>query len=97
MNMIHLLATYPSSVHDGSKPVVTPLLLGQLPRNGHYFSHHGNVFFSGISQRGNVLFRNNQKVHWRSWLDVVKREDILVFVYFSARDFPSDNFAENAV
>jgi len=55
------------------------------------------IFHADVVQRRDVPFRHDQHVGWRLRIDVVERENAIVFVDDAGWDFPFDDFAEQAV
>ncbi len=51
----------------------------------------------GVRERGEVLLGNDQDMHRRLWIDVGKREDVLVLKEMRDGDRAGGNLAEEAI
>ncbi len=52
------------------------------------------VFLLNVMGGRNVFFGDNQHMYRRLWLNVLKREYVIGFVYFRRRYFTRNNFTE---
>ena len=55
------------------------------------------VFRPNFIQRGDVTFWHDQNVCRRLWIDIVERDDAIVFVHDAGRNLSLDDFAEQAI
>ncbi len=59
----------------------------------------GNFRFAGprrkIVPTDIFALRNYQNMMWRLWVDVMKSEDMVIFIHGLIGDFPAQNFGED--
>jgi hypothetical protein len=55
------------------------------------------VLIVELSHAGDVLFGDDQKMHRRPWIDVVKGHHLIVFIDESGGNLALNDFAKNAV
>lgn len=95
------LAAFSASVGEDSKAALgiraAALLKRKLGGQRHHPSEQSLVLGPHLSHRGNVLFRDHQKMNRRPRIDVVKGKQLIVFVDFAARNDASGDFAKKAV
>ena len=77
VQMIHLLQTDSSGVHDGAKTVRTPLFAGDAGRRHHQTPHRRLMFRGQLCHRVHVNLGNDQHVNRCNRVDVMKSEDVL--------------------
>lgn len=107
VQMVHLLTTIRSGIELRLESaatgillpgdITTPLLLCKLRRQKQHLAQQASMAFIAIRQRGNMLFWHNQKMYRGSRIDVVKRDEILIFENSSRWNLFRRDFTENAV
>jgi hypothetical protein len=101
MQMVHLLTPVLAGVDHNSKAPLwvgeCTLLQGQLTRFDHDFAHDGLMRWAQLGHRRDVGFGDHQKMDRRPWFDVVKGQNVLVFMNFSGRNLTRNNFAKDAI
>ena len=101
MQVMHLLTAMATGVDDGAKAALGvghgPLLKRQLARFHHDFSHEGFVGRRQLRHGRNVRFGNDQKMNRRPRIDVMKGQEIVIFIHFSRRDGARNDLAKDAV
>ena len=94
---ICFLPADPAVVDDDTKAVRTAVLFGQSPGHRQHPAEHRLVFGSNGLQRVDVTLGHDQQVHRPRRIDVVKREDFVVFVDLARRNVSTRNLAKQAV
>ena len=98
MNVKHALARTPIRVEQGSIAVVgKSTFLGQRRGAPDQLTDNVLIFNTDVVQRRYVSLWHDQHVRGCLRIDVVEREHAIVFVHDGGRDFPLDDFAEQAV
>jgi hypothetical protein len=97
VQMIHLLPAHSAIVDDDPEAIGATLLAGQLPRHCEHFAQNLLMAHIRIVEIFDMYFRDDQKMHWRRRVDVVKGENLVVFVNFAAGDRALHDLAKNAV
>lgn len=95
--MVDRLAALFVAIEYSAKSCLAAQILRQPLCGKHQMADGGTVFFGHVVQGGDVFFRNNQKVHRRLRVDVMKGEAVFVFVYLLGRNLAVDDLAEQAV
>jgi hypothetical protein len=97
VEVIDCLSTIGSGVDDYAKTVLEMLLLCNFVGCGEQLAEQFGVSGRGVSEGGEVLFGNDQDMHRRLWMDVGKREHVLILIEMRDRDRAGGNLAEEAV
>src|SRR5690606_1733812 len=97
VQMIHLLQSDSSGVHDGAKAVGAALLACNPARRNHQTPHCRLVFLTEVSHRVDVRLGDHQHMHRRNRVDVVEGEDMLVLIHLLRRNLATCDAAEDAV
>ena len=101
MQVVHLLPPVVTRVgHNPKAPFWVgqgALTEGQLARLDHDFAHHLFVLRGQLGHGGDVGFGDHQKMDRCPRFDVVKGQEVLVFVDFFGRDLSCNDFAKDAV
>jgi hypothetical protein len=81
MDMEDRLPGAGQAISDDSKPpFVETQLTCDLDRGQLQFAEQKGVLGVGIEEGGEVLLGNDQDVRWGLWLEIVKGDDIVVFI-----------------
>jgi len=74
-----------------------PHRLGYVLHSSKDAAQHGGIVSVQIIHRSEVFFGNNQYMDRGLGLDVVKSQNLIVFINLVGRDLTCDDLAENAV
>ena len=69
----------------------------ELGREHQQTPQQAGMFWSHMGHGHNVLLGDDEEMNGRPRVDVVKREQFVVFVNFTGRDLARHDFAKNAV
>ncbi len=101
VQVMHLLATLFAGVGDDPKASLRigfgTLREGQLGRQREHAPDQGLVFRTNMGHRDDVDLGNDQKMNRRPRVDVVKGQNLVVFVDFARRNLARDDFAKYAI
>ncbi len=101
VQVMHLLSALFAGVADQAETTLGigpgPLLQSQLRRQGHDAAQQGLVLGVNVGQRDNVGFGDDQKMNRSPGVDVVKGQNLVVFVDFARRNLARDDFAKYAI
>src|SRR5690606_30369107 len=96
VNMIDRLPALFVAVHDYPKPLAAAQLRGEALGGQEEMAGQCGVAVSQVLKGGDVLFRNDQKVHGRLWIDVMEGDHLDVFVEDASRNLTGNDLAEKA-
>ena len=101
MQMLHLLPSLVTGVDHHPEPAlrvrIAPLLQGQLRHQGHDLAHECRVLILQMSHGRDVGLGNDQKMHRRPRVDVVKGINFVIFINLATGDVALGDFAKNTV
>jgi hypothetical protein len=97
VEVIDCLTTIGSGIDDEAKTVVETLLLCNFVRRGEELTEKFGVARGGVCERSNVLPGDDQDMHRGLWIDVGKREHVLILIEMRDWDRAGGNLAEEAV
>ena len=97
MNVVNGLAALFVAVEHGTVTCLATQLLCQFLRGVDHMANDGAILFGDVVQRGDMLLRDHQKVHWGLRVDIVKGEDLIIFVYLLGRNLAVDDLAEQTI
>lgn len=97
MQMKYRLAGAGADVEHGAVSVFNIALAGDLSGGQVTASDQFSVFFLCLFQSGKVLLGNDEHMRRSLRLDVVKGEDVVVFIHFLRGNVTVDDAAEEAV
>jgi hypothetical protein len=97
VEVIDCLSTIGSGVDYYAKAGIEMLLLCHFVGDGEQLAKKFGVAGRGVGERGEVLFGNDQDMHRRLWMDVGKREHVLILIEMRNGDRAGGNLAEEAV
>ena len=96
-----LLTAFGSCVCDDAKAAfrVGPATIGERKLGGqhHHAPQQRGVLGSRLRHGRNMQLGNHQKMNWRPGVDIVKNENLVVFVHLAAGNGACGNFAKNAI
>ena len=78
--MVDRLPRITSTVDDGTIPVTQLQLFRHLACNNQQVAQHLLIGGSCMSKRWNLLLRNDHDVGRRLWVDIAKREALIVLI-----------------
>src|SRR5690606_6373541 len=96
VNMTDRLPAVFVAIHDHPKPLAAALLRGEALGGEKNMAGQGSVVISQVIKGGDVSFRNDQKMHRRLWVDVMKGDHLVVFVENACRNLTGNDLAEEA-
>ena len=101
VQVVHLLATLGPVVHHDPETAigigVATLLQSELRGQGHHVAHQARMFRSQVHHRRDVQLGDDQEMNGSPGIDVVEREDVLVFVHLARGNLARNDFAKNTV
>jgi hypothetical protein len=97
VKMIDGLAAVGAGVEDETKTVVEMLLLRHFVGCGEELTEKLGVGGGGVCEGGEVLLGDDQDMHRGLWMDVGKREHVLILKEMRDRDRAGGNLAEKAI
>ena len=101
VQMVHLLpALFPGIDLHPKAPGrigVAALLRRQLGGKGEDAAQQSGIGWLGVRQRSDVALRDDQKMHRGPRGDVVKGQQLFVFIHFAAGDVARSDFAKDAI
>ena len=80
VQVFHGLARVLAHVGDDTVAIVEALLLGELGDDGKHMAQQRAIGLRQCSSRRDVLFRDDQKMHFRLRGDVIKGNHLIVLV-----------------
>ena len=97
VKMMNFLSSHASGIDDCTKAIRTALLTRQARHQDHHATQQTAMLVINFCKRTEVQLGYQHEVHGRRRMNIVKRKNILVLVYFLTRDYPSYDFAEDAI
>ena len=97
VEVVDLLPAIGAGVDERSKPVGDPQLPHQPRCEPKHTPQKRIVLRPHISQGGNVGFGDDEHMHWRPGVDVMKSQEFLIFMHLFGRDLTGHNLAEDAI
>jgi len=98
MNVVDRLAAVVAAIHDATIPLVGHAQVRGQPRGYRDQStHDGLVVVGKIDQGAEVPFGYYEDVNRRLWIDVAKRQDLVVAVHLFARNRAGDDRTEETL
>ena len=95
--MMNSLTCIFTAVGDDAETVIQTFLLCDYRNSLKTFCGISCVFGVYLTDRGNVLFGDNQNMHGRLRSDVAESENILCLINLVGGDVPCDYFTEKAI
>ena len=95
--MGHALARVLAAVVDQAEAALHAAELGDLRDLFKDVGHHRAVLRRDIVRPADVLLRDHQHVYRRLGVQVLERQDLIVFIHFIGRDLPVRDFTKNTV
>ena len=95
MEMFYSLTSIVSTVGDNTIAVGDACGFGNFGNLFKYFGNDYAIVSVDTIDRGNVFFGDYENVNGGLGIDVVKSENIVVFIRFFGRDFSRNDFTEN--
>ena len=101
MQMRHLLPAMRTGIDHHPKAAVrirlAALFQRQFGRQRHDLAHQRGIVCAQLRHGGNVALGDHQKMHRRPRSNVMKGEDVVIFVHLAGGNLPGGNFAKNTV
>jgi hypothetical protein len=97
VDMVNGLSAHFVAVHDNPETILTTLFLRQPLSGKQYVTCQRLVFMAKFIERGNVFLRDDQKVHGRLRANIVKGNDLFIFIELAGRNRTGDDSAEQTV
>src|SRR6218665_1911256 len=97
MDVVDGLPAILVAVHHHTKTLIAALLVGQALGGVENVAGQGFVVFAEVVEGGDMLFRDHQEVHRRLWANIVKRDNLVVFIKLARGNIPGDDLAEQTV
>ena len=101
VQMMDLLPAFPTGVDHQPKTAIrvrlAAFLLGQAWSQHHHAPHQSLVLFFQLGHGNDVQFGHQKEMHRRPWMDVVKSQELVIFVDLAAGNDPGNDLAENAI
>src|SRR5690606_16057384 len=99
MQVIDFLAAFAAGVHHEAKAAImagcAAVVKGQLLHERHHSTQPGGVVGSDVGQRAHVVLRHHQQVNGRGRIDVVKGDELIVFVNLLGGNVARGDLAKN--
>ncbi len=95
--MIDSLSAIGTRVDDYAETVVEMLLLGDFVRGEKELTQKIGIGGRRVREGGDVSLGDDQDMHRRLWMDVGKREHVIVLIKTRDGDCACGDFAEEAV
>ena len=97
MQMENRLPRVWANVVNRSKSMFQVALVCDLGRDKLAITNQFRVSFARLINAGNMLFRDDQHMRRRLWIDVFKSKCFFIFVNFFSGNFSGDDIAEETV
>jgi len=97
MDVVNRLPAEIVAVHHQAETFLAALFAGQALGAVEQVPGQWLVAFLQVIEGGDVSFRDQQKVNGCLRRDIVKGDDLIVFIELARRNFTSDDLAEQTV
>ena len=97
MDVVDGLPAILVAVHHHAETLVAALFFGQALGGLENVAGQGFVVFAQVIEGGDMFFRDHQKMHRRLWANIVKRDNLVVFIKLARGNIPGDDLAEQTV
>src|SRR5450759_3017251 len=97
MKMKHFLPAALAGVDHSTKTIVQSLFFCQLGCQQQHLAEQGGMGIFGLHQRSQMKLGDQHEVHRCDRVDVMKGEQLIVFIHLAARNFTVCNFTKQTV
>src|SRR5450759_80513 len=94
MKMKHFLPAALAGVDHSTKTIVQSLFFCQLGCQQQHIAEQGGMGIFGLHQRSQMKLGDQHEVHRRDRMDVMKGEQLIVFIHLATRNFTACDFAK---
>jgi hypothetical protein len=91
------LASIASDVHDNAVPILEAEFLCEVADRQEQLTQEGAIVVTGMGDRLDLLFRDDQDMDGRLGIDVVECQNLVVFIDDAGRDFFIDDAFEESL